>query len=557
MLLPMRGMMRERARQRWLPAVCAFLVAVASIPIASAEQLFSVDSSIAGRVHDAAGAPLAGALVAVRTGGAEGEDHVAVTDRRGLFTVSDLAPGRYSLRVTKPRFLPTLAGSVQVEPGARLVLTLELQTALDVIRQGVRRGDLEEMKWILRSSPAARPVLHWADAGRDAAASASGVPASRATAAGYLQVYSTAVESAAGMTDTVGSEFAFRLPVASGAQVSFAGQYTEAGNRPTGFTATYYFAPGASKHATLALSMRRGALMEGAYGSGAGEVQVEYDERIQWSDRLVFDYGATIGYTDGAGGRSYLRPELGITWVNGSGSTLSAAVSRRAPVDAGDPIRGREYFDRAVYVPPALERYNHVEVGATYALGRGFQVSVAGFRDEMGTQAFLVDAEDGRRGIVFFDGSGFPTTGVRFHVDRAFRNVQAGVAYTYANAVGFDPDVISPENLHAEASRRNLHTVTARVKTEIPLTQTAVTAVYRWVSGFSLAPVDPYQRFAEYNDPTISITLAQDLPSPKMLPARFQAIVDARNLMEPSFGSRRTVYAGYPRLLKGGIHIRF
>ena len=551
--------MLERARRRWLPSVCAILAAIVATPgpRASAAQFFSAESSIGGRVLDAAGAPLAGALVAVRTGGAEGDDRVAVTDRRGVFTVADLAPGRYSLRVTKPRFLPTLAGNVQLEPGARLVLTLELQTALDVVRQGVRRGDLEEMKWILRSSPSARPVLHWADPAGDAADSGSGAPESPSRAAGYLQVYSTAVESAGGMTDTVGSEFAFDLPVASGAQVSFAGQYTEAGNRPTGFTATYGFAADTSKHATLALSMRRGALMEGVYGSGAGEVQVEYDETIQWSDRLVFDYGATIGYTDGAGGRSYLRPEFGIAWVSGSGSTLSAAVSRRAPVDASDPIRGREYFDRAVYIPPELERYNHVEVGATHALAPGVLVSVAGFRDEMGTQAFLVDAHDGRRGVVFFDGAGFPTTGVRFHVDRAFRNVEAGVAYTYANAVGFDPDVISPENLHAEASRRNLHTVTARVRTEIPLTQTAVTAVYRWVSGFSLAPVDPYQRFAEYNDPTLSITLAQDLPSPGMLPARFQAIVDARNLLEPSFGSRRTVYAGYPRLLKGGIHIRF
>ena len=551
--------MLERARRRWLPSVCAILAAIVATPgpRASAAQFFSAESSIGGRVLDAAGAPLAGALVAVRTGGAEGDDRVAVTDRRGVFTVADLAPGRYSLRVTKPRFLPTLAGNVQLEPGARLVLTLELQTALDVVRQGVRRGDLEEMKWILRSSPSARPVLHWADPAGDAADSGSGAPESPSRAAGYLQVYSTAVESAGGMTDTVGSEFAFDLPVASGAQVSFAGQYTEAGNRPTGFTATYGFAADTSKHATLALSMRRGALMEGVYGSGVGEVQVEYDETIQWSDRLVFDYGATIGYTDGAGGRSYLRPEFGIAWVSGSGSTLSAAVSRRAPVDASDPIRGREYFDRAVYIPPELERYNHVEVGATHALAPGVLVSVAGFRDEMGTQAFLVDAHDGRRGVVFFDGAGFPTTGVRLHVDRAFRNVEAGVAYTYANAVGFDPDVISPENLHAEASRRNLHTVTARVRTEIPLTQTAVTAVYRWVSGFSLAPVDPYQRFAEYNDPTLSITLAQDLPSPGMLPARFQAIVDARNLLEPSFGSRRTVYAGYPRLLKGGIHIRF
>jgi hypothetical protein len=99
--------------------------------------------------------------------------------------------------------------------------------------------------------------------------------------------------------------------------------------------------------------------------------------------------------------------------------------------------------------------------------------------------------------------------------------------------------------------------VTARFESEFELTQTTVTAVYRWISGFSLAPLDPYQRFAEYNDPTLSITVSQELPAPKRIPARFRAIVDARNLFEPSFGSRRTVFAGHPRLLKGGIHIQF
>jgi hypothetical protein len=229
----------------------------------------------------------------------------------------------------------------------------------------------------------------------------------------------------------------------------------------------------------------------------------------------------------------------------------------RAPVDSDDPVRGQEYFRRAVYIPSELEEYQHTEVGATHTFADSTRISVAGFRDVMGTQAFLVDAENGRRGVMFVDGSGAPTAGVRFFVDKAFEDFDAGIGYTYASAVAFDTDVVSPHDLYRDSERRNIHVLTARFHSEFELTQTSVTAVYRWVSGFSLAPVDPYQRFAEYSDPTLSITVSQELPAPKLIPARFRAIVDARNLLEPSFGSRRTVFAGHPRLLKGGIHIQF
>ena len=99
--------------------------------------------------------------------------------------------------------------------------------------------------------------------------------------------------------------------------------------------------------------------------------------------------------------------------------------------------------------------------------------------------------------------------------------------------------------------------MTARVSGEVEMTQTRVTAVYRWAPGFSLTPVDPYQLFAEYNDPTLSLTVAQDLPSVGLFPGKLQAVVDARNLFEPSFGSRRTINAAHPRILRGGIHVKF
>jgi hypothetical protein len=539
-----------------LPAI-TFLLVGPFVAESSATQIFQTESSIAGRVHDGAGLPLAGALVAVRSAGEAFRERLVFTDRSGGFSIGDLRAGEYLIRVTKARFLPAVTSNIELHRGANLTLTVNLQTALDLFREGIRRGSLEDMKWVLRSSPSARPVLHLADGPTGEASPVSESAPGPVDSAGYFQLYSSAVETPAGVADAVGSEFAFSMPVAATSQVTFAGQYSQARNRPRGFSAAYDFSRNDGKRTSLTLSVREGALLNSMYGRDGREIQLDYDEQVQLTDRLVLGYGAAFGRADGTDTNSYIRPAFGVTWVPSSQTTVSASFSRRAPIDASDAIRGREYFDRTVYIPSELEQYSHVEVGATQWVTNNVRISLAGFRDVLGTQAFLVDAEDGRRGVVFFDASRSPTAGVRIYLDRAFSDFEVGLGYTFANAVGFDPDVTSPDNLYKDADRQNLHMITARVQTEIERTHTAVTAVYRWVSGFSLAPVDPYQRFAEYSDPTLSITVAQDLPALWILPGKLQAIVDARNLLEPSFGSRRTVYAGNPRLVKGGIHIRF
>ena len=40
-------------------------------------------------------------------------------------------------------------------------------------------------------------------------------------------------------------------------------------------------------------------------------------------------------------------------------------------------------------------------------------------------------------------------------------------------------------------------------------------------------------------------------------PGKVQAIVDARNLLDQCLGSQHTQFGQYPKLLKGGINIRF
>lgn len=521
-------------------------------------QVLPGPASIRGKVSDTQGRPLAGALVWVRAPEARHPDQFVLTDALGAFAIPGLGAGEYFVRVTKSAFRPTEVAAVDLPPGSRQVLTIVLQTAIDFVTQGVRRGSLEDTKAVLRSSQSTRPILRHggsdgATRGDEALAVQMGPEAS-----GHFQVYSSSMESSSGPSDAVGSQFAVTVPISPGARVRLEGQYTESDDQPRGVGATYEFSSGGRQHSSLGVNLRQGAWFSGPAGTAAErEVSVEYVEQFQWSDDLVLQYGATAGRTEGISDGIYLRPELGVAWAVRPWTTLRATISRQAPTDSRDPIRGREFFDRAVYIPEDLEHFSHFEVGLTQIISESFQLSAAVFRDEIGTQAFLIDAEDGSRAFLIVDGTGMPASGVRLVLDRELRGFDLSVGYTYASAFGFSPDVDSPEDLRSAASRQQFHILTGRVNRKIDLTQTEITAVYRWAPGHPLAPVDPYQLFAEYNDPTLSLTVAQDLPSVGLLPAKLQAVLDARNLFEPDFGSRRTVQAGYPRILKGGINFKF
>jgi hypothetical protein len=144
---------------------------------------------------------------------------------------------------------------------------------------------------------------------------------------------------------------------------------------------------------------------------------------------------------------------------------------------------------------------------------------------------------------------------VRLFVDRGFKNFDAGVGYTVATAQELSRSVASESNIAEQLSQRQFHVVTARIKTDLDITNTQLTAVYRWVSPYAATSIDPYQTNVEYNDPTLSITVSQNLPTWGMFPGKVQAILDARNLLEQPANGHTQI--SIPRFVKGGINIRF
>src|SRR5438094_9443560 len=303
----------QRRRQRFPAAIAVAIAALLALPgVASAANDLA---TINGRVHDTSGAPLAGALVIVAAASPIIPERVALTGKDGSFSIPNLFAGQYTVKISMPQFLPALKSGVQLNAGGTVVLTVNLQNAMDVVR-GVSRqqGKSDDMVWTLRSSRSTQPVLRIADSTQKTEGTAKS--ASGPDYSGYLQVYSKSVETSSSATQGVGSQFSLTVPVDAKSQITVHGQYNEAPMQPRGFGASYEFVTGSRDKAELGMDVRQGALFGDPLESDASrEVQVRYGENFQWSDHFVFHYGAEAGRAGVIEGTNYLRPRFGISWV--------------------------------------------------------------------------------------------------------------------------------------------------------------------------------------------------------------------------------------------------
>src|SRR5262249_5304295 len=237
----------------------------------------------------------------------------------------------------------------------------------------------DDIVWTLRSSRSMQPILHLVNTASNRT--------SKQDYSGYLQLYSKSVEASGETAEAMGSQFSVTMPLASRSKVTVAGQYNALPTQPRGFGAKYQFSPAERHRATVALNVRQGALVgDPVNGDETKEIQLEYGEDFQWSDHLVVSYGSEVGRADAIAERNYFRPRLALSWVPQARTTFTVGASSQAPSSPDDPIRGKEYFERAAYIPPALERYRHTEAGVSRVVTDTTDVSAAVFSDRTDTQ---------------------------------------------------------------------------------------------------------------------------------------------------------------------------
>jgi hypothetical protein len=478
---------------------------------------------------------------------------IAYTDRRGVFVISNLRATAYNIRVSMSRFVAA-SRTVQLTAGGTLDLVISLQTPpTETLTRG-RTSDIavnQHIIDILRGQRSTQPLLRLAPV-EEPSASFRFVD----EYSGFLQLYSAKVETVEGVTEGIGSKFSVTAPVSPDVKITLRGRFSELPTEMNTFEASVDLAASENRRSQFGLSLRQngvGGVMQ-ALEDTSREVRVQYGDSLQWSRRLAVEYGAQLGSIEAYNERKYVRPRFAIAWSATPRTKLKVGVTSQAPA-VYDTMGGKNGLDGGAYEPFAPSRRFHGEI-VLARLSDQTTISVAAFGDRAEAQSMFAGAR-GERKLIVLDGRRISASGARVELKREFGNYSAGVAYTNATGIGLRRQVRSLDELITQLEARRFHMVTTRFHANIPLTATELTAIYQWMPSVSAVPIDPYQTFSESNEPTLSVIVAQELPTLRPFGGRVQAIVDARNLLEPSLNSRRIQLAQSPRLIKGGLNIQF
>src|SRR6185369_3147472 len=103
------------------------------LAVAFSVPAFAGQGSISGKVKNAVGTPQMGAMVEAVSLNTS-KSYTVFTDSVGYYSLANLIPGTYDVRVTAASFLPTLREAVGLKSGASVVVNLTLNTLSDAIR---------------------------------------------------------------------------------------------------------------------------------------------------------------------------------------------------------------------------------------------------------------------------------------------------------------------------------------------------------------------------------------------------------------------------------------
>ena len=343
-----------------LPLLCASLLAVLPLSVSRvcAAPPIRFSGELGGLVTDVAGKPEPGAVVLLFNK----QDRVlqrSATDSLGSFAFGDLLPDLYSVRVSLSSFVPAIKDRIQIKPGMRSLLEVNLSrvfSSVQLVSTAPVTGSLmsDSWKWALRADSSTRPILRFLTVQQQASSpsetsssSSSGSSGSAifTDSRGLVKISATdgATVSADGQAD-LGTQFAFATSLYRGNSLHLAGDvgYAPGSAAPSAAIRTTYSRELATgDNPEISVTMRQVFVPLRAGQSPGGNSQsdssfpalrtlgVSFGDRKQISDSLQMEYGFafdnisfldSVHYFSPWGKLTYAVPrgKVDFTWTSGN-----------------------------------------------------------------------------------------------------------------------------------------------------------------------------------------------------------------------------------------------
>lgn len=547
-------------------------------------------ATVSGVVRDAEGVAQMGALVQVMANGSVMAGK-AFTDLHGRYIITSLVPGKYQVRATAALFVPTTHGNLQLQPGARAVVNLTLNTLFASTtwlpaerRKADEPGD--DWKWTLRSATN-RPILRLVEDGNvmtvSSSATESSTPSTRARAA---------VSSGDGGFADGGVHNVFtvdRVLDDGAGMVLRADIGTVLGTR-TGMQ-SIDLASGFERRMGLAGSTRAVAsyqshpeMISSGNSSGLQTFQLASAQKMQFGDAADLEVGGVVYLVHTAGYAVASRPFLKLTAHPSEAWTLGyrMATSRDLQSYAGLNTVQQE-LPVAVMSQNRMrtERGLHQEFSVGRKVGPGL-LQVAYYLDSLDqvmvsgggvlSAADVAQADLPLAGGLLGDAAtdsfrllntGYKTQGVNLVLTEPITS-SMWVALEYSTGAALtakDDDALTLQNVATELTPLMAQSATVALKGRVLRSGTKVRAAYRWQPARMVTAVNPYAAFSD--QAYFSFYLRQAMRFGNLLPPGLEATVDVTNLLAEGYrpflsADGKTLFlAQSPRALRAGLAFTF
>ncbi len=612
----MTGVKRNGNRQlQWL--LCVSLIGLsltASRPASAASATIGFAGEMSGLVTDAAGKPQPGAVVLLFNKQDKLLQRTA-TGILGTFTFDDLLPDLYNIRVSLASFVPAMKEAVQVRPGMRSLLSINLSrvfSSVQLVSTTPGPGGLmnDDWKWILRSDNALRPVLRLlpvkprTDSPSEQTRASSAPVFTESRGMIRLSAGDGAQVTGTGEAD-LGTQFAFATSVYGGNHLQLAGGvgYVAATGAPSAAIRTTYsrdLDDGPSPW--IAVTMRQIYLPlrvgQSLWGSTTADgslpalrtLGVSVGDRTKLSDALDLEYGFDFDSISFLDRLHEFSPHARLTYALSRGAadfTWAAGNPRpETGTSASDPGADLQRDLAALGVLPRItlddgrarvQRNNDYELGLSQRFGsREFRV--AGYHESVSNTALTIASlspglfpgdllPDMFSNSALFNLGNFQTFGYTASAAQdLFSNYKVTLIY---GSLG----VLSPRNggvpvETADDLRRDLAaghrpSLTLRISGAARSTGTRFIASYQWTDYRSAMPGPSFSSSAAHPEPGLNVTIRQPIPAFPGMPGRIEASAELRNLLAQGYlpllgaGDQQLLLVNTPRSFRGGLAFVF
>jgi len=577
-------------------------------------------ATVSGTVKDERGTPLSGALVALTEFKPRGRELKSVkTDAQGKFTAG-IAPGIYRLTATAAGFIAGLT-RVAIDRPVQITHNFSLKRNDTLVQ---RRGDSDDYRWVARSVPRHAMNLRESDEIEIVDLSNDRVRDGSATAVqsfhGTAQFIAVSSSSRPGYPDAnfFGTNFAISGSLGGNVEMALIGQRGAGQFAPQRLAAMATVRPGDHHQVTatigygqVALARKLGRDADGMDDAISGGMmpspkrtnaslnpglatnktssieQLSVSATASWQvfqPLLViygFDYSRFIGSTSRQ--NDSILPRFAVQYSPTSRIRVNAAItpgsdhqqeslegfssenldasfqtSAAEIAFAGSPI-----LDRSQRFETGIERLfrqgqSSIEASAFYDIISGHGVGVLALPLEASPEMEQAFQNVAHR-VTAMNGA---ARGLRLMYNQRFNDyVTASVGYSFGRGERLnnnDIGTLSP----AQLFRGGFFQVAA-AKLDLDFshrTGTHISTVIRLSPSAVVFAIDPFAGQMSVYDPNINIYVTQELPN-LGLPVRWQAIVDARNLLDRETGvddgNLQLIATRSRRSVRGGLAFRW